>query len=276
MSDVLFEKRDGVGIITLNRPDSLNALGGRLLPMLGDYLAECETDREVRCVAITGAGRGFCAGGDVKNMQNRNDGSTAGTAERGPAYFVSFLEQQTTELRAWHDATTLKMHTMAKPVVALVNGVAVGAGLSLTLGADIRIASDRARFGTAFRNVALSGDFGGTYLLPRLIGMGKARELYFSAEIINADKALEIGLVNQVVPHDDLLTVGFEYCRKLAQGPTATLGRIKANLNLGETATLKETLDQEAFLQRFSGLAADSREAVRAFLERREPAFTGE
>lgn len=276
VSDVLFEKRDGVGLITLNRPDSLNAMGGRLLPMLGEFLAECEDDREVRCVALTGAGRGFCAGGDVKNMQSRNDGSSAQTAERGPAFFVSYLERQAEELRRWHDSTTLKMHTMAKPVVALVNGVAVGAGLSLTLGADIRIASDRARFGTAFRNVALSGDFGGTYLLPKLVGMGKARELYFSAEILSAEKALEIGLVNQVVPHDDLMTVGLEYCRKLAQGPTATLGRIKSNLNLGETATLKETLDQEAFLQRFSGLAADSREAVRAFMERREPQFTGE
>ncbi|HMO95489.1 MAG TPA: enoyl-CoA hydratase [Tepidiformaceae bacterium] len=274
--DVLLDKRDGVGVITLNRPDSLNAMGGRLLPMLGEFLAECEDDREVRCVALTGAGRGFCAGGDVKNMQSRNDGNSRGTAERGSAFFVSHLERQAEELRRWHDSTTLKMHTMAKPVVGLINGVAVGAGLSLALATDIRIASERARFGTAFRNVALSGDFGGTYLLPRLIGMGKARELFFTGEIINADKALEIGLVNQVIPHDDLMTTGFEFCRKLAQGPTATLGRIKANLNRGETGTLKETLDQEAFLQRFSGLAADSREAVRAFMERREPAFTGE
>ncbi len=275
MSEVLLEKRaDGVALITLNRPDSLNAMSDELVVLLGEYLEECERDRSVRCVALTGAGRGFCAGGDVRNMQSRNDQGTA--REGGPPNPVTVIDRLTAGLRRSHDATTLKLHTMPKPTVALVNGVAVGAGMSLCLGADIRIASDRARFGTAFRNVGLSGDFGGTYLLPRLVGMGMARELYFTAEIIDTARALEMRLVNRVVPHDELMTQGLEFCAKLAAGPTASYGRMKENLNFGETATLAALLDQEALLMRISGLSVDSREAVRAFMEKREPRFVGE
>jgi len=274
MTDVLFEKRaDGVALITLNRPDSLNAMSDDLVLQLGEYLEECERDRAVRCVALTGAGRGFCAGGDVRGMQSRNEQSREGGGEgRNP---ITVLDRLTAGLRRSHEATTLRLHTMAKPTVALVNGVAVGAGLSLCLGADIRIASDRARFGTAFRNVGLSGDFGGTYLLPRLVGMGRAREMYFTAEIIDAAKALETGLVNRVVPHEELMARGLEFCAKLASGPTAAFGRMKENLNLGETETLDALLHQEALLMRISGLSEDSREAVRAFMEKREPQFKG-
>jgi len=125
-------------------------------------------------------------------------------------------------------------------------------------------------------NVGLSGDFGGTYLLPRLVGMGLARELYFTAEIIDAAKALSIGLVNRVVPHEELVKEGLEFCARLAAGPTGSYGRMKANLNFGETATLNALLDQEALLMRISGLSVDSREAVRAFMEKREPQFVGE
>ena len=124
--------------------------------------------------------------------------------------------------------------------------------------------------------VGLSGDFGGTYLLPRLVGMGRARELYFTAEIFDAAKALEMGLVNRVVPHEELLNEGLAFCAKLAAGPTASYGRMKENLNFGETATLDALLDQEALLMRISGLSVDSREAVRAFMEKREPRFVGE
>lgn len=278
--DVLFEKRsDGVGLITLNRPDTLNAMGGMLIPMLGDILQQCEKDREVRCVAITGAGRGFCAGGDVRGMQSRNDGQSARpeNADDSPAArLAASLDRNVDALRAWHDATSLRLHDMSKPTVALVNGVAVGAGFSVALACDIRIASERARFGTAFRNVGLSGDFGGSYLLPRIIGAGRAREMYFTAEIIDAARALELGIANRVVAHDDLMTAGMEFCAKLASGPTATFARMKKNLNLGEVGTFEEVLDQEAMLMRISGMSADSREAVRAFVEKREPRFIGE
>lgn len=278
--DVLFDKRpDGVGLITLNRPDALNALGGEIIPMLGTILDECERDRAVRCVALTGAGRGFCAGGDIGGMQRRNDSQSA-VPEDGEtsaaARLVTALERHTEELRHSHDTTSLRLHTMSKPTVALVNGVAVGAGFSLALACDIRIVSEKARFGTAFRNVGLSGDFGGTYLLPRVAGMGRARELYFTAELIDAQRSLEFGIANRVVAHEELMPIGLEFCAKIAAGPTASLGRMKRNLNFAETAKFDEVLDHEALLMRISGMSADSREAVRAFLERREPNFIGE
>lgn len=278
--DVLFEKRaDGIGLITLNRPDSLNAMGGHLLPMLAEFLDEAERDRAVRAVVLTGAGRGFCAGGDVRGMQSRNDSQAASASggESNPvAKLMATLDRTTAELRHLHNITSIRLHQLAKPTIALVNGVAVGAGFSLALACDIRICSDRARFGTAFRNVGLSGDFGGSYFLQRIVGAGRARELYFTAEILDAQKALEFGIANRVVPHDDLMTEGMAFCARLAAGPTATYARMKRNLELGETGTLQEVLDQEALHMRISGMSADSREAVRAFMEKREPHFIGE
>jgi len=274
MSDVLLEKRpDGVALITLNRPDSLNAMGGQLVPMLGDHLADCDNDRDVRCIALTGAGRAFCAGGDVKDMGSRN--SATGVSS-GESNLITTLDTRVRELRHSHNRTSLKLHTIGKPTVALVNGHAVGAGLSLALACDIRIASDRAKFGTAFKNVGLSGDFGGTYFLQRLAGAGKARELYFTAEIFDAQRALELGIANRVVSHEQFMEEGLAFCSKLAQGPTASYARIKENLNAAETRTLQELLDIEALNMRISGFSRDSREAVRAFIEKREPQFIGE
>jgi 2-(1,2-epoxy-1,2-dihydrophenyl)acetyl-CoA isomerase len=275
MSDLLIERRDGVALLTLNRPETLNSLGGDLGPQLADALADCEADPSVRCVAITGAGRAFCAGGDIRGMQERNDRIASAAASEGPAAVVTELDRLVAELRQRHRAISLRIHTMPKPVVALVNGPAVGAGFSIALAADIRIASDRARFGAAFRNVGLPGDFGGSYFLQRLCGAGIARELYFTAEIIDAARALELRIVNRVVPHDDLLSHGLDFCRRLAEGLTATYARMKENLNFAETATLAQLLDQEALLMRLAGFSADSREAVAAFLEKREPRFTG-
>lgn len=275
MSDTLFEKRaDGVGLITLNRPESLNAMGGELMPLLAHYLVECEKDPDVRCVALTGAGRGFCAGGDVKGMQSRNSGN-ASSANGGQPDVVSGLERGVRELRALHDATALKLHTMGKPTVALVNGAAAGAGLSLALSCDIRIVSENAKFLTAFKGVGLSGDFGSSYFLPRLVGMGKARELFFTNEVISAARALELGIANQVLTQDRFLEDGLAFCAKIASGPTATYARMKHNMNLAETSTLKELLDNEAMNMRMSGMSIDSREAVRAFVEKREPNFVG-
>jgi len=205
VSDVLLERRDGVALITLNRPETLNAMGGDLVPRFAEALAEVEADPAVRCVAITGAGRAFCAGGDIRAMQERNDRIAAAAASEGPAAVIAELDRLVAELRRRHDEVSLRLHTMPKPVVALVNGPAVGAGFSIALACDIRLASDRARFGAAFRNVGLPGDFGGSYFLQRLCGAGIARELYFTAEIIDAARALELRIVNRVIPHDELL-----------------------------------------------------------------------
>jgi len=277
MSDCLIEKRpDGVALITLNRPERLNSMGGEMMPLLGHYLRECEDDREVRCIAITGAGRAFCAGGDVGNMQKRNEGQPVSNEPAASMNIMVTLEQQVRDLRRGQDAVSLKLHTMPKPTVALVNGHAVGAGMSIALACDVRLCSTNAKFGTAFRNVGLSGDYGGSYFLQRLVGAGKARELYFSAEIMDAKRALELGIANRVIDGDGWMIEGLAYCAKLASGPTASYRRMKANLNLAETASLQRVLDQEALNMRISGMSSDSREAVKAFLEKREPRFTGE
>lgn len=274
MSDCLLEKRpDGVALITLNRPERLNSMGGELMPLLGRYLADCEQDRAVRCIALTGAGRAFCAGGDVGNMQRRNDAQAAEAGESNP---ITAFEHQVRALREGQDAVSLKLHTIGKPTVAIVNGHAVGAGMSLALACDVRICGEQAKFGTAFRNVGLSGDYGGSFFLQRLVGAGRAREFYFTAEIIGAQRALELGIANRVVPQDQLLEEGLAFCAKLAAGPTATYRRMKENLNLAETATLRDVLHQEALNMRLSGMSRDSREAVRAFVEKREPNFIGE
>jgi 2-(1,2-epoxy-1,2-dihydrophenyl)acetyl-CoA isomerase len=291
--DVLFEKRDdGVALITLNRPDSLNAMGGDLMPMLAQYLNRCQHDTSVRCVVLTGAGRAFCAGGDVKSMQGGGVGANTGNgastplappteiqapvpapAERRSAF--NALDPSVGMLRESQMRTSYVLHTMGKPTIAAVNGHAVGAGLSLALACDLRIASDKAKFGTAFRNVALSGDFGGSYYMQRLVGMGKARELYLTAEIIEADEALRIGMVTRVVPHDSLMDEAMAWAQKMASGPTAVLARTKENLNLGEYSDLRTLLDQEAFYQRLTSLTNDHREAVKAFVEKRQPKFAG-
>ncbi|HEY7270760.1 MAG TPA: enoyl-CoA hydratase-related protein [Dehalococcoidia bacterium] len=271
MDEVLFDKRaDGVGLITLNRPDSLNALTGEMFAGLGGYLDDCERDAAVRCVALTGAGRAFCAGGDVKAMA-----AAASGGARGESSVAETLERWAAELRHWHDATSLRLHTMPKPVVAIVNGHATGAGMALALACDVRLCSDRARFGTAFRNVGLSGDFGLSYFLPLVAGTGRARELFFTAEVIDAAKALEYGIANRVFEHDSLTDEALAFCAALAAGPTGAFGRMKANLNLAESGSLQAVLDQEAFSQRLNRLSADHKEAAAAFVEKRQPQFRG-
>jgi 2-(1,2-epoxy-1,2-dihydrophenyl)acetyl-CoA isomerase len=186
------------------------------------------------------------------------------------------VDRWTAELRSWQDNTVLKLHTMPKPAVALVNGHAVGAGFSLALACDLRLCSDAARFGTGFRNVGLSADFGMTYFLPRVVGGGVARELMFTAEVIDAQRALALGVANRVWPSGDFIEAALAFCSGLAAGPTAAFARMKENLNLAETAPLKTVLDQEAFFQRFNRLSADHKEAVAAFVEKRSPVFRGE
>ena len=291
-SDVLLDKRpDGVALITLNRPDSLNAMGGQLMPLLAQYLAECAYDTSVRAVVLTGAGRAFCAGGDVKDMGRRPGTGGAQTSEAPPASAApaqaagqsdgqrpsvfQLLDPAIAGLRDSQLRTSYMLHTMGKPTIAAVNGHAVGAGLSLALAADLRIASDRAKFGTAFRNVGFSGDYGGSFYMQRLVGMGKARELYFTAEIIEADEALRIGMVTRVVAHDKLMDEALAFAAKLASGPTAAYARMKENLNLGEHADLRALLDQEALYMRLTALSNDHRNAVRAFVEKSEPKFAG-
>ena len=280
MPDVLLDRHDdGVALVTLNRPDSLNAMGGTLMQELGDTLEELERDRTVRCVAVTGAGRGFCAGGDMGGFAQRagagrGEGEQPSERPRGPS--VTQLEQSAKGLAANQRRTSLKLHTMAKPTVALVNGAAAGAGMSLALSCDIRLVSDKAKFVPAFGRIAFSGDYGGSYFLTKLVGFGRAREIYFTGEHIDAQRALELGIANHVFPHDELITSGLDFCSKIASGPPGALARMKANFLRAEHTRVDDALDQEAFWMSLSGLTSDHREGVRAFVEKRDPNFTGE
>ncbi len=275
--DVLIEKRnDGVALITLNRPDSLNAMGGVLMPMLAQYLADVSNDRHVRCVVLTGAGRAFCAGGDVKGMAAGRDAIlNAGGGANGETSPAAGFARGVEGLRQSQRATSYMLHTMPKPTIAMVNGHAVGAGLSLALACDIRIASDRAKLGTIFRNVGFSGDFGGSFFLQKLVGAGKARELYFTGEMLIAEDALKIGMVNRVVEHDRLHDETMAFAAQFASGPTLAYARMKENLNRGENCDLGTLLDQEAMNMQLSGMTNDHREAAKAFVEKRQPTFKG-
>lgn len=273
MADVLMEKRDdGVAVITLNRPESLNAMSHPLMELLGAHLADVSADRAVRAVVLTGAGRAFCAGGDVKSMAAGTNAPAANGAETS---FGSIFAEGVHWLRTAQRATSYVLHTMPKPTIAMVNGHAVGAGLSLALACDIRIASDRAKLGTIFRNVGFSGDFGGAYFLPRLVGAGRARELYFTGEVLDAPAAHAIGMVNRVVEHDRLAEETLAFAAQLATGPTLAFARMKENQNRAAHSDLLTLLDQEAMNMQLSGLTNDHREAAKAFVEKRAPTFKG-
>jgi 2-(1,2-epoxy-1,2-dihydrophenyl)acetyl-CoA isomerase len=251
---------DGVATLTLNRPDRLNALSSPIMEGLLEALPRLARDTAVGVIVLTGAGRAFCAGGDVKSMATRS-------VERS-------MESAVTDLRGRMEVSRL-LHEVAKPTIAMVNGSAAGAGMSLALACDLRIAGQSARFVTAFANIGFSGDFGGSYFLSQLVGTGKARELYYTAEPIDAAQALALGVVNRVVPDSDLVETTLLLARKLARGPRIALALMKQNFNAAENASLAQLLDLEARHQIETGRTADHKEAVRAFVEKRAPAFTG-
>jgi 2-(1,2-epoxy-1,2-dihydrophenyl)acetyl-CoA isomerase len=253
---LLVESRDGIRVITLNRPEVLNAISAQLGTELLDALRDAERAADARCVLLTGAGRGFCAGADLREQA---PGQTS----------VGDL------LRTRYNGIVLRMRTMEKPVIAAVNGVAAGAGCNLALAADVRVASERASFIEAFSRVGLIPDSGGTWLLPRLVGTGRALEMMLFAEPVDAAGAERLGLVNRVVPHDDLMPRALEWAARLAAGPTKAYGLIKRGLNQAVSATLADSLEYEAQLQEVASRTEDHREGVAAFLAKRPPAYQG-
>jgi len=264
---VLYEVQGGIALVTLNRPESLNSMSGDMLDSLAAHLASAAQDPEVRCVVVTGAGRAFTAGGDVKGMAAapRAEGISG-----APRPLISSAEG----LRRQEESSRL-LYEMPKPTIAAVNGPAAGAGMSLALAADIRIASEAARFATAFARIAISGDFGGTWLLQRLVGPARAKELYLLAEVLDAQRALALGLVSKVVPADQLMPEAMALAQRLADGPTLAYGRIKDNFSYGATATFGDTLTREAENLVASMRTEDHRAAAVAFVEKREPVFRG-
>ena len=249
-----------VATLTLNRPDRLNALSSPIIDGLLEALPRLAADPDVALVVLTGAGRGFCAGGDVKSMAE-------GTSQLG-------LEDAVQRLRGRMEVSRL-LHEIPKPTTAMVNGPAAGAGLSLALACDLRVASESARFITAFAKVGFSGDFGGSYFLSKLLGTGKARELYYLGEPLDARQALALGLVNTVVPDFELLDATTALAQRLAHGPGIALGLMKQNFNAAETGTLSGLLDLEARHQIRTAKTEDHLEAARAFVEKRPPVFKG-
>lgn len=267
---LLDHRSDGVLLVTLNRPESLNAMNTELSTALREALAAAAVDPAVRCVALTGAGRAFCAGGDVKSMRERS--LQEGTGPDG----VYRTETGIAAMQARQMGISGMLHTMPKPTIALVNGFAMGAGFAMALACDLRLCAENAKFGMAFRNVGLPGDFGGAYFLPRVVGQGVAREIFFSGEPITMDRAEALGLANRVYAKDEFLPQALEYVSRIGQGPTKALGRMKANLNRsGEDSTMEEILLAEARATRLSRDDADHSNAVQAFIDGEKPVFSG-
>jgi len=261
-TDLLETIKDGVAVLTMNRPDRLNAMSRPMLDAMLEALQRLADDPAVGAVVLTGAGRGFCAGGDVKAMAEGNE--LGGTT----------MEEKAQALRSRMETSRL-LHEMPKPTIAMVRGAAAGAGLSLALACDMRVAGDTARFGTAFARVGYSGDFGGSFFLTQIVGTAKARELYYTAELVDAQQALALGLVNRVVPDARLEEETMALARKIANGPRVALRYMKRNMNAAESNTLKEQLDLEAWHHTRTGMTEDHKEAARAFVEKREPVFKG-
>ncbi|MFT3800791.1 MAG: enoyl-CoA hydratase [Burkholderiaceae bacterium] len=258
---VLIERIDaGVLTLTMNRPERRNALNPALLSRLHDALQRAATDREVRAIVLTGAGQAFSAGGDVKAMA---DGA-----------FDATLEERVRSLRERMESARL-LHQMPKPTIAVIQGAAAGAGLSLALACDFRLATPDAKITTAFAKVGLSGDFGGSFFLTQLVGSAKARELYLLSPLLTGQQAFEAGLVTRVIPGDRIEAESAAFARELASGPTITLGYIKKNINLAEHASLEAVFDAEALHHSRCSQTDDHREASRAFVEKRAPAFRG-
>jgi 2-(1,2-epoxy-1,2-dihydrophenyl)acetyl-CoA isomerase len=262
-SDTVLVARDGaVATLKLNRPDAMNAMSGELLNTLVERGEELAADDSVRCVVVTGEGRAFCAGGDLRGMVGSPRGSSNDLVSN-----VDILRRQ--------EEISRLLAEMPKPTIAAVNGAAAGAGLSLALACDLRIASEQARFTTAFAKVGFSGDFGGTWFLQRLIGPAKAKELYFNSDVLSAAQALELGIVSRVVPHDTFRDDVMALARKLASGPTLAFARIKDNFAYGATNPLADALTREAENMTAMGRTEDHRNAALAFLEKRDPEFKG-
>lgn len=268
MTDQLIEThQDGIATLTMNRPEARNALTGEMQAALGEAVPRLAADPSVRLVVLTGTGAAFCAGGDVK-------GFAAANASGKSALGGSTMEQRIHGLRAGMETARI-LHEMPKPTLAVIPGPAAGAGLSLALACDMRIAAEEAKLTTAFSKIGASGDYGGSYFLSHLVGGAKARELYFTADVITGAEALRLGLVNKAVPASELAEAAAEYARYLAGLPTTAIGYMKRNLNLAQHATLAEVFDAEAQGMVRTMMTEDHKAAAEAFVQKVKPVFHG-
>ena len=274
MNTPLFSKlEDSVLTITLNRPDQLNALTWEMMRLLRDALEEASVDPGVRVVVLTGAGRGFCSGGDIRGREQLDPADPISEKWSEDPVWKS-LEMRTSQVLKMSTSPVL-LHTMPKPTIAMVRGPAAGAGLCLAGACDFRLAEKSAIFTTAFVKAARSGDFGGSYLLQQLVGPAKARELYLLGDKISADEALRIGLVTRVVPDEDLEAETLQFAQRLSQGPAAAYRYIKRNLHAAATMSLPEVIELETQNMLQCSQTDDAQELVKAAREGRSPVFRG-
>lgn len=260
-STILYAKESSVATVILNRPDRLNTFTPEMNREIVDAFKTAEKDASVRCIILTGAGKAFCAGEDLTNLKaiyESNQNPSLGD-----------------ELKSRHNPMILKIYSTEKPVIAAINGAAAGAGFSMALACDLRIASEKASFHEAFVKVGLAPDSGFSYFLPRLIGMAKAKEFAYFGEGLNANDAERLGIVNKVVPAGDLLRVSKEWASKLADGATTAIGLTKRAFNRSFVTELPEALEYEAYLQEMASRTNDHKEGVKAFYEKRQPNFKG-
>lgn len=257
---ILYTLDEGVLTITLNRPDVLNAFNRKMTDEIQDALKKAERDTSVRCVVFAGAGRAFSSGEDLKSRMAETGGESGG--------FSSTLRER-------YNPIVLKMRNIEKPVLGSINGVAAGAGCSLALACDMRIASEKARFIEVFVRVGLVPDSGSSFFLPRLVGLGKALEMAFLGDEVGAEEALRLGLVNRVVPQDELESATRKLALRLAQGPTKAIGLAKRAMNRALSMDLEQLLEYEVYAQETAGASADHKEGIAAFLEKRQARFTG-
>lgn len=243
-------------------------MSGEMMAAMHEALPRLAADRNVRCVVLTGAGGAFCAGGDVKGFASEAGGG--GGAK--PSGFD--LEGRAHGLRSGMELSRI-LHEMPKPTLAAIPGPAAGAGFSLALACDLRIALDTAKLTTAFSKVGLSGDYGGSFFLPYLVGQAKARELYFTAAVVSGAEALEIGLVNRVASADEFEAAVAEFANELASLPTVAVGYMKKNLNAAYGGSLSDTFDREALHMVRCFMTDDHKGAAMAFVEKRAPEFNG-
>ena len=262
--ELLCEIRNRVALITLNRPEARNALSDQLTPALRRMIRQCGDDSSIGALLITGAGAAFCAGGDVKGM-----GRNSAKAETP-------IDERIADLRIKQRTLTGALVGLRKPTIAALPGPAAGAGLALALACDIRISAESAVMTTGYARIALTGDYGIAWLLTRLVGTSRARELMFLSERIDARRCEALGLVNRVVADTELRDVAFALARSLAEGPLQAYASMKNNLDYALTADLLDSMDQEAEYMVRSARTTDHKEAVRAFVDKRKPVFVGQ
>jgi 2-(1,2-epoxy-1,2-dihydrophenyl)acetyl-CoA isomerase len=257
---VLLSKEEGVATITLNRPERYNSFAGRMRDEILEAVEDCCADPKVRVIVITGAGKAFCTGGDVNEFISGESKALAET--------VSSVRHTMCRI-------VLAINAVEKPVIAAVNGVAAGGGCNLALSCDIRIASETARFGQVFTRRGVHPDWGGIYFLPRLVGYAKAAELIFCGEIVDAPTALQLGMVNQVVPGEELMPVTYKMAHQIAHNAPIPIALAKRGLQNFYKMDLAAALDYEAYTLELCRNSEDFQEGFKAFLEKRQPVFQG-